>query len=86
MYTRISVTSERSNGQQVLKDHLTAGDKKILLLMLNQGMDSGRVRKKNYFIKKTTDSAAEITIIEMSYSIVLSKNEAVKSTCTIKYA
>jgi hypothetical protein len=84
--TKIIVTSEKNTGTQILKDSLTATEKKILIHMLNAGLNQGQVRNKIFHINKTGNNTAEIVIGTITKSILLGKNEIVKQRVKIKYS
>lgn len=64
MTIRISVT----------KGYLTNVEKKAINAILNAGMASGRVGRKDYFIKKIGDGYM-VSIVEKDNSLVLTKDK-----------
>lgn len=84
--SRITVTSEKNTRSQILKDNLTPTEKKILIHMLNAGLNEGQVRNKVFHISKTASNTAEVVIGTITKSIVLGKNEIVKQRVKIKYS
>lgn len=87
MYKRISITSEStSKVLQTLKDYATPTEKKVLLKMLNQGLDDGTVRNKTFHIRKTPENTANIIIRTTTYSEILRKDETIATKFTIKYS
>ena len=84
--SKISVTSKKDIGLQILKDSLTATEKKILIHMLNAGLNQGQVRNKVFYISKTGNNTADIVIGTITKSIVLGRNEIVKRKVKIKYS
>ena len=84
--SQIKVLSEKYIGAgQTLKDHLTATDKKIIVTMLNSGMDIGVVRNKMFEITKLENSIANVIIKTKSFSKILNKDEVTKQKVQIKY-
>lgn len=83
---RITVTSEKNIGLQILKDYLTPTEKKILIHMLNVGLNEGQVRNKIFHISKTGNNTAEVVIGTITKSIILGRNEIVKQRAKIKYS
>lgn len=84
--SRIIVTSKKNTGLQVLKDRLTITEKKILIHMLNTGLNKGQVRNKVFYISKTGNNTAEVIIGTITKSIILGKKETVKQRVKIKYS
>lgn len=84
--SRITVTSKKNTGLQVLKDSLTPTDKKILIHMLNAGLNEGQVRNKVFHISKTGNNTAEVVLGTITKSIILGRNEIVKQRVKIKYS
>ena len=84
--SKISVTSKKDIGLQILKDSLTATEKKILIHMLNAGLNQGQVRNKVFYISKTGNNTADIVIGTITKSILLGRNEIVKRKVKIKYS
>ena len=84
--SRISVTSEKNIGLQIIKDRLTPTEKKILIHMLNSGLKEGQVRNKVFHISKTGNNTAEVVIRTLTKSIILGRNEIVKQRVKIKYS
>jgi hypothetical protein len=84
--SRITITSEKNTGLQVLKDSLTPTEKKILLHMLNAGLNEGKVKNKVFNILKTSNNTAEIIIGTIAKSVILGRNEIVKHRVKIKYS
>ena len=95
-YKIISVTS-RTGGIQNLRHHLTQTEKKILLVMLNRGIDygtqlkpvlnpkSGSIRKKVFIIGNKTENTASVTIGEDTYSELTGRYETVIYYREIKF-
>lgn len=84
--SRITITSEKNIGLQVLKDRLTPTEKKILLSMLNSGLNEGQVRNKVFHILKTGNNTANIVVGTITKSVILGRNEIVKQRVKIKYS
>ena len=84
--SRISVTSEKNIGLQIIKDRITPTEKKILINMLNSGLNEGQVRNKIFHISKTGNNTAEVVIGTIAKSIILGRNEIVKQRVKIKYS
>lgn len=84
--SRITVISESNLGKQVLKDHLTPTEKKILVYMLNAGMDEGVVKNKAFKIVKTEKDIADVTIKTTVMSEVLRRKETTAQRVKIKYS
>lgn len=88
--SRIAVTSYHSNGHktylQVLKDYLTPTEKRILIHMLNTGLNEGQVRNKVFQISKTGNNTAEIVIGTITKSIFSGIKEITKHRVKIKYS
>ena len=84
--SRIAVTSEINTGLQILKAYLTQTEKKILIHMLNAGLNEGQVRNKIFHISKTGNNTAEVVIGTIIKSIILGRNEIVKQRVKIKYS
>jgi hypothetical protein len=84
--SKITVTSEKNTKLQVLKDTLTATEKKILIHMLNSGLNEGQVRNKVFHISKSGNNSAEVVIGTITKSIILGRNEIVKHRVKIKYS
>ena len=83
--SRISVTSEKNIGLQIIKDRITPTEKKILIHMLNSGLKEGQVRNKVFHISKTGNNTAEVVVGTITKSIILGRNEIVKQRVKIKY-
>lgn len=81
----IQVTSTRDLGGQVIKDSLTATEKKILIHMLNAGLNEGQVRNKVFHISNKMNNTAVITLGTITKSIILGKNEVTRRSMKIKY-
>lgn len=84
--SRITVISESDLGGQVLKDHLTPTEKKILVYMLNAGMDEGVVKKKAFKITKSGKDIADVVIKTTEMSEVLRKKQTTTQRLKIKYS
>lgn len=85
-FKKITITSEKNTGQQILKDSLTPTEKKVLLYMLNAGLNEGQVKNKVFHISKTGNNTAEVVIGTITHSIILGRNEIVKQRVKIKYS
>lgn len=83
---RISVTSTTNDRVQILKHHLTATEKKILIHMINSGLNEGQVRNKSFHIQRTENCNADITIVTREYSEMLRKDELISRKLKIKYS
>lgn len=78
MIKTISVTSLRDLGNgQIIKDSLTPTEKKILIHMLNAGMDEGQVKKKLFYIEKTGKDTANVKIGTITHSFLLGRDEII---------
>lgn len=84
--SKVTLTSDRNIGLQVLKDSLTPTEKKIIIQMINGGLNEGRVRNKIFQISKTGINTAEIVIGTITKSSISGKNETVRYRVKIKYA
>jgi len=84
--TKISVTSSKNLGYQILKDALTPTEKKILIAMLNGGLKEGQVRNKVFYIDKTSTNNADVVIGTITKSILLGRNELIKQKVKIKFS
>lgn len=84
--SKITVTSETKIGFQVLKDFLTTAEKKVLIHMLNAGLNEGQVRNKVFYISKTGNNTAEVVVGTITKSILLGRKEIVKQRVKIKYS
>ena len=84
--SRIAVTSEINTGLQILKAYLTQTEKKILIHMLNAGLNEGQVRNKIFHISKTGNNTAEVVVGTITKTIILGRNEIVKHRVKIKYS
>lgn len=84
--SKITITSERNTGIQVLKDTLTSTEKKVLVHMLNAGLNEGQVKNKVFHISKTGNNTAEIVVGTIVKSVILGRNEIVKHRVKIKYS
>ena len=74
MTTRISST-----------DYITPTDKKALIYMINNGMNTGQKRNKIYNIKPLTDNTAQVTIGTITHSIILGRKEVTTQKVEIKH-
>ena len=84
--SKITVTSKKNTGLQILKDNLTPTEKKILIHFINAGLNNGQVRNKVFNILKTGNNTADVVILTIANSIVLGKKEIVKKRVKIKYS
>ena len=84
--SRITITSEKNLGLDILKDSLTPTEKKILIHMLNAGLNEGQVRNKVFHISKTANNTAEVIVGTITKSILLGRNEIVNQRVKIKYS
>jgi hypothetical protein len=84
--SRIIVTSEKNTGLQILKDSLTVNEKKVLIHMLNAGLNEGQVKNKVFHISKSGNNNAEVVIGTITKSIILGRNEIVNQRVKIKYS
>jgi hypothetical protein len=82
----ISVISVKQTKNQTLKDSLTPTEKKVLILMLNSGLVSGKVRNKIFEINKTGNNTADVNVKTIVKSIVLGRSEIVSHRVKIKYS
>lgn len=85
-FRKIIITSEKNTGLQILKDSLTPTEKKVLIYMLNAGLNEGQVKNKVFHISKTGNNTAEVVIATITHSIILGRNEIVKQRVKIKYS
>jgi|LakMenE01Jun11ns_1017448.scaffolds.fasta_scaffold9856970_5 hypothetical protein len=85
MYKRISIISKQNLGKQIIKHSLTSTEKKILLFMLNGGMNAGTVKNKHFSIDKLNKDTANIVIRTTTKSIILGKNETTRYSLQIKF-
>ena len=64
---------------KVLSGHLTALDKKVVKQMLNKKMESGRVKKTDYFIKDMGGGKYEITQRKMDTGIGIGAGKVLRN-------
>jgi|TARA_B100000035_G_C20842083_1_gene483504 cobalamin biosynthesis protein CbiG len=64
---------------KVLSGHLTTLDKKIVKQMLDKKMDSGRVKKTDYFIKDLGKDQYEITQRKMDAGIGIGAKKVLRN-------
>lgn len=84
--SKITVTNVINTGTQVLKDNLTTTEKKILIFMLNAGLNEGQVRNKVFNILKTGNNTADVVVGTITKSIILGRNEIVMHRVKIRYS
>ena len=84
--SKITVTSKKESGGQILNDRLTPTEKKILIYMLNADMKEGSVRNKVFKITKTGKNTATVIVGTITKSIVLGRKELTKFKVQIKYS
>jgi hypothetical protein len=84
--SKITVTSSKNTGLQVLKDNLTATEKRILIYMLNNDILEGQVKNKVFNIKITGNNTANVVIGTITKSIILGRDEIVKNRVSIKFS
>lgn len=70
---------------QILIDSYTSTEKKILIKMLNSGLDKGQVRNKIFTILKTDKNIANVNIITITKCIITGKTELINHKAQIKY-
>ena len=82
----ISIVSKKNIGSgQIIADRYTPTEKKILIKMLNLGLEYGQVRNKIFTILKTGENTAKVNIITITNSIITGKKEIVNHKAEIKY-
>ena len=64
---------------KVLSGHLTALDKKVVKQMLDKKMESGRVKKTDYFIKDMGAGKYEITQRKMDAGIGIGAGKVLRN-------
>ena len=64
---------------KVLSGHLTALDKKVVKQMLDKKMESGRVKKTDYFIKDMGSGKYEITQRKMDAGIGIGAGKVLRN-------
>ena len=64
---------------KVLSGHLTALDKKVVKQMLDKKMESGRVKKTDYFIKDMGGGKYEITQRKMDTGIGIGARKVLRN-------
>ena len=64
---------------KVLSGHLTALDKKVVKQMLDKKMESGRVKKTDYFIKDIGGDKYEITQRKMDTGIGIGAGKVLRN-------
>ena len=87
---KITVISQKDIGLQVLKDHLTEAERKVIKHMIDNdvirtAVSSKSYKKKTFFIDKTAINEAEVTIWEHNKSEILGKLEHTKRKVKIKW-
>ncbi len=88
--SKISVISKRDIGSkkkpQIIKDSLTATEKKILIQMLNSNMKQGQVRNKVFHISNKKGDTADVIVGTITKSVILGRKEIVKQKVKIKFS
>ena len=84
--SKIQVTSKSDLHGQIVNDALTPGEKKILIHMLNAGINNGQVRNKVFGITKTGNNTADIVVVTIGKSEITGAKQTRKNRVKIKYS